>query len=150
MEPWETQELFDSPGYSGKKQVNYLLLIEASLQLDREDTVNIYNNFNHLLSRYNVCSGAKCLSSAFVQGLRGVLYVSIKATIQESIQSMKQGHPRADFVIILLKNKSIPVYSAFKDVVDRYEALQSLCMTKAPNIKRGALIRTSPSTWPTS
>ncbi|EMD90548.1 hypothetical protein COCC4DRAFT_127590 [Bipolaris maydis ATCC 48331] len=131
------KNFFDSPGYSTKKRINYLLLVEASLRHDKDTVITYQNTFNHLLNRYNICDGANCLSSALIQGLRGVPYDSIKATIQESIQSMKKGHPRTDFVIMLLKNKSIPIYSAFKDVVDRYEALQSLCMTQAPNVKRG-------------
>jgi eukaryotic translation initiation factor 2C len=128
----------ESPGAASKKQINYLFLVEGGLP-DNNNTLNIYTKaFNDLLIRYNICGGAKCVKHEYITGIQGATYDSIKQMIQTRLQQMKKGFPKADFAILLLKKKSIPVYSAFKDVVDRYASLQSLCMTQAPNAKRGS------------
>ena len=129
------RSFFESPGFASKRRINYFLLVEDDMN-DRQNTIDVYTKaFNNLLVRYNICGGANGLALGYIQGLRGATYDSIKSKIRIPLQNMKKKYPQADFAILLLKTKSISVYSAFKDVVDRYEALQSLCMTQAPNFK---------------
>jgi eukaryotic translation initiation factor 2C len=129
------KSFINSPG--ARDRINYFLLVDSSMQ-DKDNTTSIYETaFNNLLKEYDICTGAVCLASHDISGIGGGSYESLKASMKRPLEAMKKAKPNANFAILLLKNRSIPAYSAFKEVVDRHLGLQSLCMTQTPNFKGG-------------
>lgn len=145
---WNLEKLksfVDSPAAisTPKKRINYLILVESGMQ-DEENTIKTYEEaLSDLLTQYNVCAGATRLASRRIPGMRDMTDKDIRDGMRATIKAIKTDHPQVDFAVLLLKSRSIPIYSAFKDVTDRYESLQSLCLTQAPNLEYDRETKTS-------
>jgi eukaryotic translation initiation factor 2C len=133
---WDLRQLkafLDAPGNKPgeKKGFLYALLIEEGVQ---EDTIQTYmGSFGSLLTQYGVCGGARRLGKKTLTGLRDsqATYSKIRTAISNAMQPPP---PDANLTILLLKSKSVPIYCAFKDVMDR--SMHSLCLTEAPNFNQ--------------
>jgi eukaryotic translation initiation factor 2C len=130
---WDLRALksfVDAPGL--KKNFIYTLLVEQGVG---NDTIHTYMTaFNALLTRYGICAGAiKPRNGQLLTGLRNptTTYSEIKNAVSTAMQS---ADPKTNLTILLLKTKSIPIYCAFKSVMDK--SIQSLCLTQAPNFNQ--------------
>ena len=130
------KNFLDTPVRKKDERFNYLLLIESGMK-DEANTIATYvSAFHDLLNRYSVCAGATCLEKSRIGNIRGTdsTFTSLRERFGKTLTTLRKTHSSANFAILLLKTRSIPAYSAFKDIVDRYVPMQSLCMTQAPNI----------------
>lgn len=133
----DLKDFIDSPGFKDEQPIKYVLFVESGMK-DETNTIQTYcTTFNNFLDGYKGCRGADHLQILTVDGIRGqgATHTSIKGRIQEPLDSMKAAKSPVNFAILLLKNRSIPACSSFKDVMDCHASMQSLCMTQAPTFK---------------
>ncbi|KAJ4376118.1 hypothetical protein N0V83_001399 [Neocucurbitaria cava] len=130
---------------TSQKTLNYYVLTSPEVE---DHTIDVYQKvFADRIKVHGVAGGARCVARRRLPSHHKVgpiawmpkTHQELKEDIRESIERCKEFNANASFdanaslVVLLLRQRSIPVYSAFKDVADRIAGLQSLCVTEEKN-----------------
>lgn len=124
---------------TSQKTLNYYMLTSPEV---KDHTVDVYQKvFADQIKVHGVAGGARCVARRRLPSHYKVgpiarmpkTHQELKEDIGESIKLCNKFDANASLVVLLLRQRSIPVYSAFKDVADRIAGLQSLCVTEEKN-----------------
>ena len=88
------------------------------------------------VTEHGVHSGTQCLAREILQHPNQRNHSEYSAAIKTIAIDLMKKNPGGKLVILVLGERNILIYSAFKDVMDRDLGVQSVCLTEKPNLDR--------------
>ncbi|KAF2710115.1 Piwi-domain-containing protein [Pleomassaria siparia CBS 279.74] len=112
--------------------LRYYMLFDE--KLGDPNTKGIYQtSFAKQVAVCGVGSGATCIGEMQMPTKRFTSHEQWMEWFGQSVAHLLHIHPGGSFVMMLLQTKSSSIYPAFKDVIDRFIGIQSICTTAKPN-----------------
>ncbi|KAF2644090.1 Piwi-domain-containing protein [Massarina eburnea CBS 473.64] len=125
---------------SDKDPVKYLLINTLKSATKGAITTLYKDALSNEVTKYGTAAGTQCIGEINVN-IPGDTkdHAAIKEVFTMSLAKYKSAE--IDLALLLLPTPSIPVYSAFKDVMERGYGWNSICLTEAKNVGRGGVVK---------
>lgn len=131
---------------ASKQEVKYSILVSPGLVAS--DTVEKYQRaFEQHIARYAVFDakhqGNILVSSSWNQ-IKDMAHNDLQKMLRVAIAAhVKANGGQMDLLLLILPQKHIGIYSAFKSIMDQFGGVKSICLTEKKN-----LVRQTPETNP--